>query len=705
MPPKQQIQPKKPPPRKRRSSTMLYGIDAAVERSGAEVQFAATPGRLKLNMRASTPAPRPAETPGTGSSSIEPPGSSILMPPPLIPPSDSAFSSVPPRASKRHVTKPQKDYEFNQLFASHASLFLSSDSPTPGISSQSRKSSFDALVRASQTRQTVEADTLDSQATYDDTEEKGYTQEDRGQVDQVEKEAEIPISSQRSQMRSLGKRSQKPAPSPPISKRPGIIPIADASATSSAPPIADAATGDLEESEKQPFVSKREKAKLNRNPPNLTSIGRSQKIAAKEYAEKLGHLRCFQISVKAIPYFGALAVAKRHTYQLDSAVDYEMVLEELQNWHNEKRKELVVELTYRFARNQTREIGKTTSVPKTTAILTRNGKLTTTKIPTSSTATARLLAQDAAQNEADPSLTIRRQIAETWECKKTSCDNHGQQCWIGKNGGHLPILNQDIYRWSAAISTDISGRLTATEPPTSIKLKFEKDLRNQGRRDRKKTISESAETPQQAPQLPWGMPPAGHHLPHYIPPYIPQLSPPSTSLQHTRTSQLLAELASRNALYYNRSISRSVSCAPSGPDLTRYSSLIEGDIEEYIKWQKRSSPRDQIPLEEAKNNLLDKLYSTDIIQGWKGDENEEKWEKLGIPAGLGRRLARDVGPMGWESSQPGAKILRSVEHLDSPPDRQPDGQLDRYKAFRGEDDQDDQDLTQIEIEDELDFEA
>ncbi|MCJ1279583.1 hypothetical protein MMC21_007407, partial [Puttea exsequens] len=144
---------------------------------------------------------------------------------------------------------------------------------------------------------------------------------------------------------------------------------------------------------------------------------------------------------------------------------------------------------------------------------------------------------------------------------------------------------------------------------------------------------------------------------------------------------LLAELASRNALNYNRSISRSVSCAPSGPDPTRYSSPIEGDIEEYIEWQKRrSSPRDQIPLEEAKNNLLDKLYSTDIIQGWKGDENEEKWEKLGIPAGLGRRLARDV-------------------------DRQPDGQLDRYKAFRGEDDQDDQDFTQIEIEDELDFEA
>ncbi|MCJ1280627.1 hypothetical protein MMC21_008456 [Puttea exsequens] len=223
MPPKQQIQPKKPPPRKKRSSTMLYGTDAAVEHSGAEVQFAATPGRLKLNMRASTPAPRPAETPGS---------SSILMPPPLIPPSDSAFSNVPPRASKRYVTKPQKDYEFNQLFALHASLFLSSDSPTPGISSQSRKSSFDALVRASQTRQTVEADTLDSQATYDDTEEKGYTQEDRGQVDQVEREAEIPISSQRSQMRSL----------------------AAASAMSSAPPIADTATGDLEVIEAEEVV-------------------------------------------------------------------------------------------------------------------------------------------------------------------------------------------------------------------------------------------------------------------------------------------------------------------------------------------------------------------------------------------------------------------------------------------------------------------
>ena len=127
-----------------------------------------------------------------------------------------------------------------------------------------------------------------------------------------------------------------------------------------------------------------------------------------------------------MPYFKALAVTKRHTYQLDSAVGYEMVLEELQDWYNKKRRELVVELIYRFARNQTGEIKKTTSVPKTTAILTRNNKLTTTEIPTSNTATARLLAQDAAQDEADPSLIIRRQIAETWECKKTSCDIHSQ---------------------------------------------------------------------------------------------------------------------------------------------------------------------------------------------------------------------------------------------------------------------------------------
>ena len=325
-----------------------------------------------------------------------------------------------------------------------------------------------------------------------------------------------------------------------------------------------------------------------------------------------------------------------------------MVIDELKDWHIEKSKELIVELTYRFARNQTSEVEKIAPASKTTAILTRNGKLVTTEIPISSTATSRLLAQDAAQDEA-----------------------------------------------------------------RSLSFSQTSDRRHMG-------VSESAEASQRAPYLPWGLPPAGHPSPYYTSPYISQITPSSTLLQHTRTSQLVAELASRNALNHSRSVSRSVSRAPFGPDPTRYSSPVEGDMEEYIEWQKkRSGPRDQIPLEDAKNSLLDKLYSKDVIQGWKGDENEEKWEKLDIPAGLGRRLARDVGKWGREKAdlKPNnaqniarlprshgvglqstrGKILRSVEESDSLPDRQPDG----YEAFHSEDDLN---LTLIDNDGEIDLE-
>ena len=89
---------------------------------------------------------------------------------------------------------------------------------------------------------------------------------------------------------------------------------------------------------------------------------------------------------------------------------------------------------------------------------------------------------------------------------------------------------------------------------------------------------------------------------------------------------------------------------PRGPTIApvaseqRGSSPVHVDLEEFIDDLKlKATPHDRRALENAKNKLLNRHYRSHHIQRWKGDEYEDKWEKLGISPGIGRELADNVG--------------------------------------------------------------
>jgi hypothetical protein len=118
------------------------------------------------------------------------------------------------------------------------------------------------------------------------------------------------------------------------------------------------------------------------------------------------------------------------------------------------------------------------------------------------------------------------------------------------------------------------------------------------------------------------------------------------------------------------------------------SSPVEGDLEVYLDWlNTQLSNRESEALERARNILLDKYYGTEDVQQWK--DCDERWERMGIPPGIGRKIATYVSRWRRQQQQeqgprrphsPG-KIVRSIETQDT--------QDDTYKSYRGEVDLDD----------------
>jgi len=70
--------------------------------------------------------------------------------------------------------------------------------------------------------------------------------------------------------------------------------------------------------------------------------------------------------------------------------------------------------------------------------------------------------------------------------------------------------------------------------------------------------------------------------------------------------------------------------------------LVEGSLPEFIEWMKELKPKYTKDFDNARDVLIDRGYTTDIIQQWKGDD--DKWGKL-LPGKTGIRLqlARHVG--------------------------------------------------------------
>ena len=105
-----------------------------------------------------------------------------------------------------------------------------------------------------------------------------------------------------------------------------------------------------------------------------------------------------------------------------------MVLQELLDW--EYKKELQIGLVYRYACTSTGIIEKEPVIAKTiSAMITHSGRsqasrsIGLTEVLTSSNPIERLLSAQAAEDVANPSLTIRREIRARWRCTQSDCDS------------------------------------------------------------------------------------------------------------------------------------------------------------------------------------------------------------------------------------------------------------------------------------------
>ena len=70
---------------------------------------------------------------------------------------------------------------------------------------------------------------------------------------------------------------------------------------------------------------------------------------------------------------------------------------------------------------------------------------------------------------------------------------------------------------------------------------------------------------------------------------------------------------------------------------------------------------DQSVLEDAGQKLLDRHYKSHHIQKWKGNEYEERSERLAIEPGIGRDLADNIGAFGRRKQQ-----AHALTHIHSP---------------------------------------
>lgn len=243
--------------------------------------------------------------------------------------------------------------------------------------------------------------------------------------------------------------------------------------------------------------------------------------------------------------------------------------------------------------------------------------------------TNRQLAALEESNATDPEAASTQEILERWECHKRTCDNNGQHCWVNEKRIHYPLSADDAALWWGSIKLDVSKRLDKEKPPATMRKRWEEARVKSERKKRRQQKDEAIPfgPPPPASYAPgWGQPPTTYVLP---PPVQPMAPPPLSSI---RTSQLEAELHVRKTLerresvfYRQPSRSRSSTTFATSPPL-RGSSPVDGDVAEYIEWIKpKLHPRDEDTLEDAKNKLLDKGYTTRDVHGWKDDTFEHKW--------------------------------------------------------------------------------
>lgn len=673
-PPKKKYpSPKKPPARKRRANTMLADNNEASSSSPAAaggvatVDVPATPAPKAPTLRL-VMASRGSTTPSLRLNGPKPPlqqrpdpiTDSFLE---LIRPSPSLSSQLPDTLDsmpppdlplrKRRSIDPGPSFS-QMLTGETVSLTGRSESPCFQRSSQS---SFTARIRASvETPPDTSRDSnIDSQVTYDDVEDR----EERRRA----QEAFLVKNSQRSHQQQKKKNVIKPRIKTKAPNSPKDTVIVDSPSEEEEEAIPYKLNVEsFWEAEKIAFNTEIQKLKLGGEHPQLDTLSATQDGKAREYASSFGHISYYRLSLVATPSYGSLAATKQKHFSIPKTEGGEYrqtlktILQELLDWKD--KKELQIDLVYRYARNKSGVIDKEPAAVKTTAtIITHSGRTQSSRnmsiadIPTALNPTGRLLNAQAVEDEINPVVIVRRDIRARWKCHKKDCDSQNYPeptCYVNESKDlrrHYPITPQDLASWSAAIQEDRTGRLTVEQPPISLVVSWERKHKNKQRNEvrKKKNERQDDDIQETRHRLP---PPATAPVITII--QLPPQSTPSTgTLTDIRTSRLEAELAARGHFEPHRSVSRAYSRQmsrgmTSAPE-QRASSPVHVDIEDFIEDMKlQATSHDLLALDDAKNILMDKHYKSHHIQKWKGDEFEHKWEKLGIEPGIGRDLADHI---------------------------------------------------------------
>ncbi len=185
----------------------------------------------------------------------------------------------------------------------------------------------------------------------------------------------------------------------------------------------------------------------------LTTFYNIYKHKAIQWAREHNH-EYYRTGVSATPSYNRQAAGDRITYNVSISAGWQVVEDELKSWGEAKKKDLKVDIVYKFRRSgqgQTIEAGRT-----------QNKAIRGNR----SSATNTILVECDKAIRNDPQIQYLEVLSLYLMCGKVSCSNNGRYCYNNK-GYYLPIQIGDIRLWAAAMLQPDSG-LTKDKPPSSI---------------------------------------------------------------------------------------------------------------------------------------------------------------------------------------------------------------------------------------------
>lgn len=219
------------------------------------------------------------------------------------------------------------------------------------------------------------------------------------------------------------------------------------------------------------------------------------------------------------------------------------------------------------------------------------------------TTTDRLVEEATERDNERPESHIHA-ILERWTCNRKGCRNHSKHCFVDSiNGGkHLPIDSDDVRNWNIDIP---SGKATIETPSDRVRASMS---------SKSERHSEKMKTrPQQEPTI---------IINNYT-----QLNSPRRSYRSVLHGNGEENVGSSPP---NR-MSLKSSPVPSDSDP-------DADIDAYIDWHIRKTPKHEGFLNDAKAKLLKEGTTLKTLRKM----NNQDFKSIDIPIGIGMRLSEEA---------------------------------------------------------------